>query len=105
MCAIDTMVDALVDRLRCGELRHTRLEDGSGVIVDLEGMQVLSLNATGLFLIERMASGVRHVDRLVGEMVAKFDVSEARAQGDVEQFIRNLATLSGGAGNNGDRPG
>lgn len=56
-------------------------------VVDLNGL--LTLNATGRWLWERLAPGRTAAD-LARELAAEFDVGEAEALADVEAFVAEL---------------
>ncbi len=77
-------------RLRNGELCLTELGDGSGVILDLDGHQVLTLNASGVVLVNAIASGTLAIDDLVKILREHFDVDEIVAERDVQGFLEEL---------------
>jgi hypothetical protein len=85
-----------------GSDRYTRktLADGSGVLLDLEGMRVLSLNATGAFLLDRIAAGAGSAGALAAELAAAFEVDQETARQDVEELLADLekALSRGGSG-------
>jgi hypothetical protein len=72
-------------------IRQTRLADHSGVILDVDSLQVFSLNDTGMCLVEALRDGVDDHDGLVEKLVAKFEVDEATAAADVNAFVEELA--------------
>jgi len=80
----------LADSLRDERLTQTRLADGSGVILDLESLQVLSLNDTGMFLVERLKAGARTVGELTTALCDEFEVDAEAARRDVDQFLQAL---------------
>lgn len=75
--------------LGSGRLVRTVLADRSGVMVDTEGMRMLSLNETGMFLVEEISSGVG-LEGLVQRLVEEFRVSRPTARKDVERFLEEL---------------
>lgn len=85
----DVDVGRLDALLRSGRLVRTALADRSGVMVDTAGMRMLSLNETGMFLVEEIASGAGP-DALVERLVREFRVSEPAARKDVERFLEEL---------------
>ena len=85
----DVDVGRLGALLRSGRIIRTRLADQSGVMVDTAGTRMLSLNETGMFLVEALASGAG-LDALVERLVREFRVSEPTARQDVERFLGEL---------------
>lgn len=77
--------------LRSERVTRTALSDGSGVVLDVEGLAVYSLNETGMFLVEALCAGVADVESLVRRLVEEFEVDEATARDDVEEFIADLS--------------
>ncbi len=77
-------------RLSEGELCLTEMGDGSGVILDLEGHQVLTLNASGVVLVNAIASGVLGLEDLVSVLRARFHVDRDTAEHDVQEFLEEL---------------
>ena len=75
------------------ELTTTKLVDGTGVILDVDTLQVFTLNETGMFLVEAMGEGVDERDELVARLVATFEVEDGVAADDVDAFIGELATF------------
>ena len=76
--------------LRSGRFAMTRLGDGSGVLLDIEGNQVLSLNETGMFLLDAIAAGTAGEDALLSAMLGAFDVDETTARADLDRFLAEL---------------
>jgi len=70
---------------------HTRLADHSGVILDLDTLQVFSVNDTGMCLIEALRDGVDDHEGLVRRIVDEFEVERKAASGDVDAFVEELA--------------
>ncbi len=75
------------------ELTTTKLVDGTGVILDVDTLQVFTLNETGMFLVEALGEGVDSRDELVARLVDSFDVEDDVAAADVDAFIGELATF------------
>ncbi len=88
------MIDlaALTVALASERYTHTSLADGTGVILDIEGMHVLTLNETGEFLVAAVLAGAADDAELVTRMVAEFEVEAPQAQADVAEFIAELHT-------------
>ncbi|MFV2073899.1 MAG: PqqD family protein [Thermoanaerobaculales bacterium] len=72
-------------------ISHTKLADNTGVILDVESLQVFSLNETGLFLVEALRDGISDHQSLVRRMVEEFEVDEETASSDVDAFVEELA--------------
>ncbi len=81
--------------LRSERLSYSSLSDGSGVILDMNGLQVLTLNPTGAVLIDAIRSGVIDETNLVRRITSEFNVDEARAQADIASFLDQLQTCLG----------
>jgi hypothetical protein len=75
------------------ELTTTKLVDGTGVILDVDTLQVFTLNETGMFLVEALGEGVDSRDELVARLVDSFEVEDDVAVADVDAFIGELATF------------
>lgn len=70
---------------------HARLADHSGVILDIDSLQVFSVNDTGMCLVEALRDGVEDHDGLVQRIVDEFDVDLQTAAKDVDAFVDELA--------------
>ena len=71
-------------------ISHTRLADHSGVILDIDSLQVFSVNDTGMCLIEALRDGVDDHDGLVSRIVVEFELDRETAAGDVDAFVEEL---------------
>lgn len=87
-------IGATAARLKSGSLSLTKLADGSGVLLDLAGLQVLSLNETAVFIVEAVTLGESSVDVLAARMSTEFDVAAEVALGDIEELIETLRALT-----------
>jgi len=85
----DARVDRLGELLRSERFTRTALADGTGVVLDAEGMRLFSLNQTAMCLLEALASGAG-IDALVERLVREFEVSGPTARQDVEKFLGAL---------------
>ena len=81
----------LAEFLRSERVTRTPLSDGSGVLLDVQGLAVYSLNETGMFLVEALCEGSEDVDTLAARLVESFEVDEATARADIEEFIGDLS--------------
>ncbi len=85
----DADLSRLGDLLRSDRFSRAKLTDGTGVMVDAARMRMLSLNETGLFLVEGLVSGLG-AEALVERLVGEFDVSGLVARQDLERFLERL---------------
>jgi hypothetical protein len=69
---------------------HASLADGSGVILDIDGMLVLTLNETGEALVRALLAGAADEAELVTRLVTEFEVEASRARDDVAAFVAEL---------------
>jgi len=83
-------IEHLTAVLRSGRLTQTKLADQTGVLLDIESLQVLTLNETGMFLVERLCAGVSTTEALARAMAAEFEVEEDVAREDVAAFLAEL---------------
>jgi len=66
------------------------LDDGTGVVLDLESSRVLALNTTGMFLIDKLIEGAESVDDLVEALITVFEVDRDTAGRDVPELLEEL---------------
>ena len=83
----------LADILSSSRVSRTRLPDGTGVVLDVVGRNVVSLNVTGEFVIEQLAKGLADEDEMVRRMVAEFRTDDYSARRDLESFVARLRGL------------
>jgi len=70
----------------------TDLEDGSGVLLDLDSKFYYSLNETGCFMWKAFErKGDLDADKLVDILIREYEVGTKEAEQDVEEFISSLA--------------
>jgi hypothetical protein len=70
---------------------QTRLADHSGVILDIDSLQIFSVNETGMCLVEALREGIDDHDGLVRRIVDEFEVDRETAARDVDAFVDELA--------------
>lgn len=73
-----------------GRLTISRLEDGSGVVLDVDREQLLSMNDTALTIVEAIAAGRVSLHGLAEMLQRRFDCSSERAECDVLEFVKRL---------------
>jgi hypothetical protein len=66
------------------------LDDGSGVILNLEGSQVLSLNDSGMCVVESIRRGLATAEELVEALMDEFEVDADTARRDIDSLIVGL---------------
>jgi hypothetical protein len=72
---------------------RTRLPDNTGVVLDVVGRHVMSLNVTGQFVVEQLAGGLADEAEMVQRMVVAFKVGEESARRDLGLFVARLREL------------
>ena len=72
-------------------ISQTRLADHSGVVLDIDSLQVFSVNETGMCLVEALRDGVDDHEGLVQRIVELFEVDRETAASDVDAFVDELA--------------
>ncbi len=85
-----TDLAAFAAALTSERFTHTSLADGTGVILDIDGMHVLTLNETGEVLVRAVLAGAADEAELVSRLVAEFEVEAPQAREDVGAFVAEL---------------
>jgi hypothetical protein len=70
---------------------QTRLADHSGVILDIDSLQVFSVNDTGMCMVEALRDGIDDHEGLVQRIVEEFEIDRETAAADVNAFVEELA--------------
>lgn len=86
-------LERLSELLQSDKVTRTTLVDDTGVILHLDSLQVLTLNETGMFLVERLGEGMSSVEQLITALTEEFEVDGATAREDVESFLNELDGL------------
>jgi Coenzyme PQQ synthesis protein D (PqqD) len=86
-------IGEITEFLAWPQLAETKLEDGSGVLLDIEGHQVLSLNEAGMFLVSVLRDGTASTQALVQRLMEQFEVDNALAVNDVEGFLADFSRI------------
>jgi len=79
------------DALESGRLTINALDDGSGVLLDIDGEQLLTLNRTGMRLVQAIDEGATGVSALRDMLLEEFDVEVDRAEADARAFVAEVA--------------
>jgi hypothetical protein len=80
------------EALNDGDITLTEMADGTGVVLDIENSQVLSLNASGLFIVKCLRGSCNPADIPV-RISDEFEVSEEVAREDTVALLDRLAEL------------
>ena len=83
-------IEELARMLATDELTTTKLVDGTGVILDVDTLQVFTLNETGMFLVEALSEGAADREGLIDRLLETFEIEEDIAGEDVDLFIADL---------------
>lgn len=86
----DEQIDRIREALDAGRLTINALEDGSGVLLDVEGEQLLTLNATGMRLIQAIADRAASAEELGARLASAYDVTPDRAEADARVFLDHV---------------
>ena len=87
----DEPITTIRGALESGRLTINALDDGSGVLLDIDGEQLLTLNRTGMRLVQAIDEGASSVEALRDMLVKEFDVEAERAQVDARAFVGEVA--------------
>lgn len=87
----DEPIRKIRDALESGRLTINALDDGSGVLLDVDGEQLLTLNNTGMRLIQAIDDGAIGVETLRDMLLAEFEVEAERAESDAQAFVGEVA--------------
>jgi hypothetical protein len=68
----------------------TELDDGTGVVLNLDTKFYFTLNATAVSLWKELVRGARTRHELASSLIGEFEVQEAEAASDVALLIEEL---------------
>jgi hypothetical protein len=69
----------------------TELDDGTGVVLNLDSKFYFTLNTTAVAVYRELAQGEKTAAELVTSLVVKFEVDPAAAAADVSQLLEELS--------------
>ena len=92
MGSSDSDIEKIGAALTSGRLSINRLDDGSGVVLDVEREQLVSMNRTGLMIIQAIADGARGEAAIAAWLSQQFSIDLSRARHDLTAFTQRLAT-------------
>jgi hypothetical protein len=85
-------LDKIQEALNSSNITLTEMADGTGVVLDIEHSQVLSMNASGLFIVKCLRESGDPAD-IPGKMADEFEVSVEVAREDTLALLDRLAEL------------
>ncbi len=85
-----TSLPALADALASDRFSRKTLADGSGVLLDVQSMRVLSLNTTGMFVLEEIAGGAATEKLVEDRLTEAFEVDTETAGRDLRELLVRL---------------
>lgn len=91
MTTTDSDISKISQALSSERLTINRLDDGSGVVLDVQREQLVSMNRTGLMIIEAIAAGASGEAEIAEHLGQSFRIPLERAEQDVRRFTRQLA--------------
>ncbi|MGK7295934.1 MAG: PqqD family protein [Candidatus Wenzhouxiangella sp. M2_3B_020] len=91
MPSSEPAIQTVKNALDAERLTVNALDDGSGVLLDIEGEQLLTLNATGMRLVQAIEAGADDVEALRDMLCEEFEVEPERAEADARTFVREVA--------------
>ncbi len=86
-------VEVVREALCSGRLTINPLDDGSGVVLDVDGEQLLTMNPTGLQIMTAIDAGAESIDEITSAITGQFEVGPDQARSDGEEFIRKVASV------------
>ena len=69
------------------------LNDGSGVLIDVERMRVLSLNVTAMFALKTIAEDASEPQEVRERLAEQFEVDERQASQDLDALLSELESV------------
>lgn len=92
----EPLLNPLIAVLKSDRLAYTDMGEDGGVLLDIAGHQVFTLNEVGMYLVNLIRhDDVDSAERLTQRVVAEFEVDEATAHADVDEFLSKLAQFLG----------
>lgn len=79
--------DRLRQHLASRGIELTTLADGTAVLLDLDGHRVLTLNATGTWIMQQVLGGAASTEAIGRSLSELHGISTNRAQSDVREFL------------------
>jgi hypothetical protein len=87
----ESAITRIREALDSGRLTVNALDDGSGVLLDIDGEQLLTLNASGMHLVQSIENDQLDVAGLRDRLCDRFEVEADRAESDARAFVIEVA--------------
>ena len=88
----ENSINPLVEVLKSDRLAYTDMGEDGGVLLDIAGHQVFTLNEVGMYLVNLIRhDDVDATEQLTQRLMAEFQVDEVIARADVDEFLSKLA--------------
>lgn len=84
-------IDIIARALKDQRLTINPLDDGSGVVLDVKDEQLLTMNTTGITIVQAIADGARDIEAIATVITARFEIGDEAARQDVREFIDDVA--------------
>lgn len=83
-------IDPIRQAIESKRLTVNRLDDGTAVLLDIEGEKLMTLNASALRLIDWIEIGVDSVEELGNRLTEIYEVDLERATADARGFVEDV---------------
>lgn len=84
-------ISLIADAISRARLSINALDDGSGVVLDMEREQMITMNASAIRLMQAIAEGSTTPDALADSLSRRYRIGIESARRDVQQFIDETA--------------
>ena len=88
---MNAFFDHIRQSINSGNMTHTPLADGTGVLLNIGQGQVMSLNSTGQQLVQLILGGADTNEELAKALTEQHKIEYAVALNDVNEFIDQLS--------------
>ena len=85
-----TLISEVAAALNSDRVLLKALADGSGVLLDLDGSQVLSLNDSGMCIVRHIVGGLETSEQLVEALTSEYEVDAETARRDIDSLLVGL---------------
>lgn len=83
-------IEWLRENIAGGRLTISRLDDGSGVVLDMQGEKLLEMNASALAMVQAVADGAETEQAVAEQISARCGAPTDRVARDVREFFSQL---------------